>query len=426
MSDARRGGLRVAIDARSRTGSTGGVQQFTVGLLHSLHALAGVDEEYLALSYADDRSWLEPALGEQVRVLDAPLPALRRGMLGAVRRTALARAPFLRGVGARVGSRRASDDPPRSDGTVERAGVEVMHFVRQAAFLTDLPSLYHPWDLQHLHLPQFFSDEQRRRRDITYRAFCDRAERVVAASSWTKADLVERLGIDAARIIVIPVAQDPDGYPVPAPSDLAQARSALGLPDRFLLYPAQTWQHKNHLRLIEAIAHLRDTKGISINLVMTGYQNEHAAQIRAGIDRLRLGEQVRFPGFVTPMQLQALYRMAVGLIFPSLFEGWGIPIVEAFQVGTPVACSNATSLPSMVGDAALVFDPFDVESIAAAAESLWDDELLRSRLIERGTARVRLFDPRQVAATYRALYRQAAGRPLAAGDQSILSEPPSV
>lgn len=426
MTDANRASLRVGIDARSRTGSTGGVQQFTVGLLHSLRELPGGDQEYLALSYADDRAWLAPATGEPVRLLDAPLPALRRGVIGAVRRAAVARAPFLRGVRARVASRVAGESVPRSDGTIERAGVEVMHFVRQDGFLTDLPSIYHPWDLQHLHLPQFFTSEQRRRREITYRAFCERADRIVAASSWTKSDLMKSLGIAEERIIVIPVAQHPEAYPATSATDLAAARAAFSLPDRFLLYPAQTWPHKNHLRLIEAIAHLRDAQGRSVNLVLTGYQNEHYSQIRAQIDRHRLGEQIRCLGYVSPMQLQALYRLAVGLIFPSLFEGWGIPIVEAFQAGTAVACSDATSLPSMVGDAALVFDPRDVESIASGALALWEDEVLRRQLIERGTERVRLFDPRRVAETYRALYRQVGGGPLTKNDDPLLSRPAPV
>lgn len=426
MTEAGEGMLRVAIDARSRTGSTGGVQQFTVGLLHSLDRLPGQDQEYLALSYIDDRAWLEPVLGGRVQLLDAPLPTSRRGLLGAVRRAAVARAPFLRGIRDRIAVRRAGDEVPRSDGTIERAGVGVMHFVRQAAFLTDLPSVYHPWDLQHLHLPQFFTDEQRRRREITYRVFCERADRIVAASSWTKADLVTNYGISEERIIVIPVAQDLKDYPAPSEADLAAARATFKLPDRFLLYPAQTWPHKNHLRLIEAIAHLRDTRGSVVNLVLTGYQNEHYARIRAEVDRLRLRGQVRSPGYVTPMQLQALYRLATGLIFPSLFEGWGIPIVEAFQAGTPVACSNATSLPSMVGNAAIVFDPLDVESIATAAANLWNDEGVRRQLVERGTERVRLFDPGRVATAYRALYRAVAGRLMSPEDQLALSAPPVV
>jgi glycosyltransferase involved in cell wall biosynthesis len=416
-------GLRVAIDARSRTGSTGGVQQFTVGLLASLDRLPDGDEDYLALSYADDRAWLMPALGHRVRALDAPLPRLRQGLVGAARRLVVSYAPFLRRIRSKVASRRVDSSVPPSDGTVERAGVDVMHLVRQSAFLTELPSIYHPWDLQHLHLPEFFTAEQLRRREVTYRAFCDRAERVVAASSWTKADLMQKMGIAEEKIVVIPVANDVDHALPPSSADLLAARATFSLPERFLLYPAQTWPHKNHIRLLEAIAHLRDTRGVSVNLVLTGYQNDHFPRVRAAVARLRLGGQVRFLGFVTPLQVRALYRLAVGLIFPSLFEGWGIPIVEAFQAGTPVASSNVTSLPSLVGDAALVFDPYDVESIASAADALWSDDAARRQLTERGLARVRVFDPEPIAATYRALYRLVAGRPMTSADQRALSAP---
>lgn len=418
--------LRVGIDARSRTGSTGGVQQFTVGLLASLGRLPADDDEYLALSYADDRDWVLPALGQSVRALDAPLPRTRQGLLGSARRAMLSRAPFLRRIRSSLAPRRVDTSVPRSDGTIERAGVDVMHFVRQAAFLTELPSIYHPWDLQHLHLPEFFTAEQLQQRDVTYRAFCEAAVRIVAASSWTKADLMRKMGIAEEKIVVIPVAHDVETAPPPTAADLAAARAAFNLPDRFLLYPAQTWPHKNHIRLFEAIAHLRDTGGGLVEVVLTGYQNEHFAEIRSLVRRLRLGEQVRFLGFVTPLQVQALYRLAAGMIFPSLFEGWGIPIVEAFQAGTPVACSNVTSLPSMVGDAALVFDPYDLEAIASAANTLWSDEDARRQLKERGYARASLFDPGPIAATYRALYRLVADRPVSPADQLVLSAPPVV
>lgn len=420
-------GFRVAIDARSRTGTTGGVQQFTLGLLHSLGRLPDEGDEYLALTFADDAAWLAPAVSRRVHLLSARLPATRRGLLGSLRRRALTQFPFVRSGWTRLRrSLPTGEELARSDGTVERVGVDVMHFVRQMAFLTEIPSIYHPWDLQHIHLPQFFTDRERRIRDNAYQSFCARAARIVAATSWTKADLVKTYGIAAERIMVIPVAQDPDGYPVPSSEDIAEVRKVFDLPERFLIYPAQTWPHKNHLLLLEALARTGGVHHETINLVCTGHLNEHYAEIKRAVDRHHLGDRVRFLGYVTAAQLQAIYRCSTGMIFPSLFEGWGIPIVEAFMAGTPVACSSATSLPALVRDAALVFDPNDVGQIVEAALSLWTDPDLREVLVVRGRQRAGEFNPLQVARTYRALYRDVAGRTLDEGDRAALAAPPLV
>lgn len=419
--------LRVAIDARSHAGATGGVQEFTLGLLLGLGRLPGAGEAYTALTYPDDRDWIAPAIRRQVGLLDVPLPLARRGALGSARRRVLACFPWLRGV--RAAARKAipsTDATPPSEGTIERAGIDVVHFVRQAAFLTEVPSIYHPWDLQYVHLPQFFTDRERRFRDLAYRTFCAQASRVVAATTWAKDDFVRSFGIAADRIIVIPVAPAPGAFSWPSAEETAAVRSRLDLPARFLVYPAQTWQHKNHVRLIEAVARLRDLHHERIDIICTGHLNEHYTTVRAVVDRLRLRERVRFVGYVTAAELQSIYRLATGMIFPSLFEGWGIPIVEAFQAGVPVACSNATSLPSLVGNAGLLFDPHDVDQMSEAALRIWTDAPLRERLIARGTARLALLNPETVARTYRALYREVAGRTLGDEDRALLIAPAPV
>jgi glycosyltransferase involved in cell wall biosynthesis len=419
--------LRVAIDARSHAGASGGVQQFTLGLMLGLGHLSGAGEDYFALSYPDDRDWIAPAILGQVSLLDAHLPMDRRGALGGVRRRALTRLPWLRRV--RAMARNAlpvADALPDSDGTIERAGIDVAHFVRQAAFLTEVPSIYHPWDLQYLHLPQFFTDRERRWRDLSYRTFSSRAARVVAATTWAKNDFVQSFGLAPDRIIVIPVAPSPGAYPTPSAAETGHARAKFDLPSRFLVYPAQTWEHKNHLRLLEAVARVRDLRGESIDIVCTGHLNEHYAAIRGALGRLRLQERVRFAGYVSAAELQSIYQLATGMIFPSLFEGWGIPVVEAFVAGVPVASSNATSLPSLVGDAAILFDPHDVDQIADAALAIWTDAALRDRLVARGAARLARLNPDIVARTYRALYRQVAGRALSDDDRALLAAPPPV
>jgi Glycosyltransferase len=143
-------------------------------------------------------------------------------------------------------------------------------------------------------------------------------------------------------------------------------------------------------------------------------------------EELGLEEQIRFLGYVNPTEIQVLYRRATALVFPSLYEGWGLPIVEAFAAGLAVACSNTTSLPELVGDAALVFDPHDRADIATAIEQLWTDEALRASLVERGRSRVAQFDWDRTARTMRAYYRRVAGQRLDPVDLALVDADPIV
>ena len=139
------------------------------------------------------------------------------------------------------------------------------------------------------------------------------------------------------------------------------------------------------------------------------------------VGELGLAGQVAFTGFLGPSELKAVYRMARLVVFPSRFEGFGMPVVEAFRLGVPVACSNATSLPEVAGDAALLFDPGDPDAVAAAIRRLWTDEALRAELVGRGRERVRQFSWDEVARRCRALYRMVGLRPLDEADRALLA-----
>jgi glycosyltransferase involved in cell wall biosynthesis len=139
---------------------------------------------------------------------------------------------------------------------------------------------------------------------------------------------------------------------------------------------------------------------------------------------LGLESSSRFPGFVTPLELRGLYELATGLVFPSRFEGWGLPVCEAFSAGLAVASSNATSLPDLVGDAGLLFDPDDAEQMANRIWELWDDPELRSTLAERGRRRAESFSFDRTARLFRAQYRRLAGRPATEEDRILLASPP--
>ena len=411
----RDGPLTVVIDARLVSGRHGGVEQVIIGLAHGLSSLAG-DERYLFICYEGQTGWLDPYVGGPCRIVNAALPfkkrlASRLPALAALRRRAK----------SSLGGDAGPPPVPASDGTAERLRADVVHFPREG-FLTSIPSIYHPHDLQHVHLPEFFSEAERRQRDLWYRSFADQAAVVSVTSEWGKRDLVRHLGVPAEKIAVVPLAPALAAYGQPlTETQRDRVLAAKGIVRPYALFPAQTWPHKNHVRLVHAIRRLND-RGLDVDLVCTGTLNDSFSSIQEAIAESNLQDHVRFLGYVTVGELQALYAGARCLVMPTLFEaagGFG-PIAEAFLAGVPVACSNVTSLPEQVGDAALLFDPLDEAAIASALGTLWSDGDLRATLVQRGRANVSRFSWEHVARTFRAHYRRLAGRRLGAEDAALL------
>jgi glycosyltransferase involved in cell wall biosynthesis len=405
--------LRVCIDARLGAGQFGGVEQVVIGLAAALSRLDDGDEEYLFLTHPEHDDWIRGYLHGPCRLLHSRRSYLNRRSRAVIR----ALAERLPKVGVRFAVR-------PSDGTVERAAVDVIHFPFQDAFTTELPSIYQPHDLQHLHLPELFSGWERARRETIYRTHCERAALVVAMTSWGRRDFVESYGLPAEKVTVVPGGSILSEYPAPTESDLARLRAKLSLPERFLLYPAQTWPHKNHERLLEALARIRDGSGTAIPLVCPGKHTRHYRSIRELVSTLGLAETTSFPGFVSSVDLRGLYELGTALVFPSRFEGWGLPVCEAFDAGLPVASSTATGLPDVVGDAGLLFDPDDVPDMARQLQRLWSDPDLQADLRERGRKRAAQFSFDHTARLFRAHYRQIGGRAPSEEDRILLASPP--
>ena len=418
--------LRVAIDARLQSGVAGGVESVIIGLARGLSDLGGKDERYVFLCRGDSTSWLEPYIGGQSEILEIPVVHSRIGdrltrMRGRIKRAA----PFARTIWRRrpLLPREPIGGPPPSDGTVEAHGIDVVHLTTQSGFLTEIPTIYHPHDLQHIHFPTFFSARERAIRERHYRALCEQASLVVVTSEWSRLDVTTHYRLPASRVRVIPWAPPTAVYPVPSAEDLEQTRVRFRLPERFVLYPAQTWPHKNHVALLRAIARIRDSDGISIPVVFSGHRNEYAREIDKIVSELGLVDEVTWVGFVSPTELQALYRLCAAVVIPSRFEAASGPLWEAFLAEAPSAVAAVTSLPDQAGDAALLFDPDDEASIARAVVQLWTDGLLRERLIALGRDNVARFSWDLTARTFRAEYRRLAGRSLTADDHVLLNAP---
>ena len=182
-------------------------------------------------------------------------------------------------------------------------------------------------------------------------------------------------------------------------------RERYQLHHRFLLYSGNVKPHKNLERLIDAFARLRQQGSDDVKLLISGSEISRYATLRRAVHRYNLHKHVRFLGFLSTDTLAALYHLADAFVFPSLYEGFGLPPLEAMASGTPVLTSNVSSLPEVVGDAALLIDPHDPESIADGMQQILSDTALRERLIGLGRIRASRFSwessVRRVLATYR-------------------------
>jgi glycosyltransferase involved in cell wall biosynthesis len=289
-----------------------------------------------------------------------------------------------------------------------------------------VPNIYHPHDLLYHHLPHVIPPRERVKRDVMLRSFCHAADLVSVTSSWVKRDVMRQFALPDEKVAVVPLTGSLTAYPAPTPQDLSATRDKFRLPDAYVFYPAQTWPHKNHAVLLEALAILRDRNGLVVPLVSSGRQDDHYPALLRKVRDLRLDGRVQFLGFVTPIELQCLYRLCRCVAIPTLFEAASGPLNEAFMAGAPAACSNVTSLPEQAGDSALVFDPHRPDHIADAILRLWTDPALRQTLIERGRANVARFTWAKTARHFRAHYRKLGNRPLTDEDRERLTAPPLI
>jgi glycosyltransferase involved in cell wall biosynthesis len=247
-----------------------------------------------------------------------------------------------------------------------------------------LPKVVTLHDVQHLDLPELFPRAERAFRALLWHRSLRRADLVIAISEFVRERALATLGLDAARVRVVPLGVDHE-----------RLRPGDGPREAFLLYPARRWKHKNHERLFEAFGLLRRERP-ELRLVLTG-----------GGDFRGVPEGVEARGHVGTDELVRLMQRASALVFPSLYEGFGLPPLEAMACGCPVACSDAGALPETVGDAARLFDPRDARAIADAVRDVLDDP---APWVARGLARSSRFSWDATARATDAVYAELSTR----------------
>ena len=233
-----------------------------------------------------------------------------------------------------------------------------------------------------------------------------RSDRVIADSQSTREDLVALLGIPGERIDVIPLGLGTVRRADTLSEPEVRARFDLG-DRRVVLSLSAKRPHKNLMTLLSALATLpRDSRPV---LVLAGYPTAHENELRERAHALGVEGDVRFPAWVSAEELEGLWGLAQAFVFPSLYEGFGLPVLEAMARGVPVASSNASSLPEVAGDAALLFDPRDEPALASALTRLLDDAPLAEDLRARGLARAREFTWERTARLTLETYARALG-----------------
>jgi glycosyltransferase involved in cell wall biosynthesis len=261
-------------------------------------------------------------------------------------------------------------------------------------------------DVTFLLLPQRYPPVRRLYMEAVTRASVAVADAIITPSQTVRDDVVRRLRVPPDRIVAIPEAAAPRFAPASG-DERARVREKYGLPQRFVLSVGSREPGKNRARLLRAIALLRD-QGLDCAFAVVGQQAWRFEDEMALVRRLGLAERVRFLGYVPDADLPALYSAATVFAYPSLYEGFGLPVLEAMACGTPVVTSNVSATAEVAGDAALLVNPRDTQALAGAIGHLLSDEALHADLRARGLKRAGQFSWARAARETLLLYELVA------------------
>ena len=263
-------------------------------------------------------------------------------------------------------------------------------------FTISVPSVVTIPDVQHEFFPEFFSSDILCWRRLNYKSSVSVADAVLTLSQYSARTIIEKLGVPGDKVFPILLSAD-DSYTAEFHSETDRhVRNKYKLPDAYGFFPANTWPHKNHPILLKALGICRKNN-LTIKIVLTGAPDIGHQSLEKAISAEGLQNDILYLGYVPKDDMRYLYKNAAFLVFPSLFEGFGMPVLEAMLSDCPVICSGTTSLPEVAGDAALYFDPNDPYDIAEAMRKVISDQGLRHTLIMKGQIQAKKFEWRYTA-----------------------------
>jgi glycosyltransferase involved in cell wall biosynthesis len=373
--------LRIAIDAHSVGAKLGGNESYAVNLIEALAQIDEVNDYTLYVTTAEAHA------------------RFHQRWPNFTVRTTLPHTPLIR-------------IPLTLSAELRKHPVDVLHVQFTAPPFCPCPVVVSIHDLSFEHLPHTFHRRSRTQLRLTVRHSAKRAAKILTLSEHTRRDLIETYGIAPERITAIPLAAPRHFAPVEDIRELQRVRHTYGIDGPYILSVGSIQPRKNLARLINAYASLRGkyNEAELPKLVLVGKCAWLYDETMQALAQTGLTQSVILTGYVPDSDLPALYSGALCFVYPSYFEGFGLPPLEAMKCGAPVIVGNQTSLPEVVGDAALAVDPFDVSSIARAIESLAKDSDLRRELSVKGRIRAETFDWRETARRTLHIYEQVGKR----------------
>lgn len=272
-----------------------------------------------------------------------------------------------------------------------------------------IPTVSTILDIQHEYYPQFFESKELAHRKAFYKKICAQAKAIVCISKYTRETFVEKFGFPEERVYVVHIGiQERLALPNHNQQEkFLKQKSLQGV--TYAYYPANFWPHKNHNMLLTAFSMFsKKHSNMNLHLVLTGNALDRDKEIRDALNQMDISDRVHILGYLPEEEIAIILSQAKFLIFPSLFEGFGIPAVEAMMFGKPVLCSNRTSLPEIVGDAGLYFDPRMPDQIEEAIFRVMDDKNLEMKLIHLGSERVKQFSLQSMVDQYITIFNQVS------------------
>ncbi len=369
--------MRIAIDAHSVGAKLGGNESYAVNLIEALAQIDSVNNYTLYVTTAAARDRFHQRWPNfQVH-------------------TTLPHTPLIR-------------IPLTLSAELRKHPVDVLHVQFTAPPFCPCPVVVSVHDLSFEHLPQTFLRRSRTQLRLTVRHSARRADKILTLSEHTRGDVIETYKIDPAKVIAIPLAAPPHFGPVADDRELQRVRHTYGIDGDYVLSVGSIQPRKNLVRLINAYASLRDAhrENSFPKLVIVGKKGWLYDETLRALEETGVRDSIVLTGYVPESDLPALYSGALCFVYPSYFEGFGLPPLEAMKCGAPVVVGNATSLPEVVGDAGLKVDPFDVSAIARAISELISNSELRRELSIKGQKRAEMFDWRNTAQQTLKVYEQ--------------------